>query len=157
MDKDKTKKLFRKFSIILLCFFIPAAAFLLLHLDDAIPSRQKAAVVGELDSAVSITGQPFLPFDDSSEAYAMGVNAEGMPVFKDPDQAFIQIKKDYTPGIKELQKEFKLKPFNRFYWRPYETYGWQMSTSDPELRYQGNRVCRFISIYKNSFDNIILD
>ena len=147
------KKLIRNSVIILLCIAVPVAAFLLIRLDDAIPSSQKATVVGELDS---IKGESYLTFDDSNEAYAMGVNAEGMPVFKDLNRAFKQMKKDYAPVIEKLKKDYKLKPLTHFNWRIYKVYGWQIQTEDPELLHQCYRFICFFDIYENSFENIIL-
>lgn len=150
------KKLIRNSVIILLCIAVPVAAFLLIRLDDAIPSRQKATVVGELDSIVNASGEPYHTFDDSNEAYAMGANAEGMPVFKDLDRAFEQMEKDYAPVIKELNRKYRLKPLSRFNWRVYGVYGWQIQTEDPELLHQCYRFICFFDIYENSFENIIL-
>jgi len=46
---------------------------------------------------------------NNDEAYDIGANEDGMPIFKDTDRAFKQILVDYEDGFKAIQEEFDLE------------------------------------------------
>ncbi|EOR19963.1 hypothetical protein A500_19434 [Clostridium sartagoforme AAU1] len=75
----------------------------------------------------------------------------GMPVFKDANKAFKQAKIDFAYGFDFIKDEFNLNKVNRFYWKPYKTYGWQVTTEDDELKKQCLDISVFFDIYENSF------
>lgn len=105
-------------------------------------------VVGEYD--ISKLGGDFVK--SSNEAYAIGANKDGMPIFKDTDKAFNQALIDYTDGFTAIQKEFDVKPISKKNWEGYKNYGWQLSTNnDEEVRKQGIEITQFLDIYENSF------
>ena len=79
-------------------------------------------VVGEYDTTkLSNT------FEQTNEAYSMGVNQEGMPIFKDTNKALEQALIDYAGGFTAIQKQFNLNPVNDENWENYKTYGWQLT------------------------------
>jgi type IV secretory pathway protease TraF len=102
-------------------------------------------VVGEYDT--SKLGNSF----GNAEAYAIGANSKGMPVFKNPNKAFRQAIKDYKDGYKAIRKEFKLLPVNKLNYSQYSTYGCQITTGNDEEKRQGRIISQFFDIYENSF------
>jgi hypothetical protein len=85
-------------------------------------------------------------------AYEIGANKEGYAVFKNPEHAFNQMKKDFSKGIKGIQKEYKLNSLSRWNFKQYGKYGWQLTKADDqETISQAGKVTAFIDIYENSF------
>lgn len=94
-----------------------------------------------------------LPSDfGGDEAYAIGLNDKGMPVFVNPDKAFEQVVIDYREGFKAIQREFYLLPISRLTWENYKAYGWQLTHEDEKIVEQGYEISRFFDIYENSFE-----
>ena len=83
--------------------------------------------------------------------FVIGANKYGYAVFKNPSKALNRLKKDYSKGIKLIQKEFKLQPLTRFNYIDYKTYGWQVTTGTEEEKEQASFVTVFMDIYENSF------
>jgi hypothetical protein len=105
-----------------------------------------------LSKVVGEYGTSKLGFDfGNSGPYAIGANAKGMPVFKDPDKAFTQAVKDYADGFDAIRREFKLPPVNKSNYPLYNTYGWQLTTGSDEEKRQGRIISQFFDIYENSF------
>lgn len=104
-------------------------------------------VVGEYDTS-ELRGD-FIK--SGNDAYDIGVNKDGMPIFKDNDKAFNQALIDYADGFSAIQKEFDLKAIGEKSWEEYATYGWQLSTDDKDILKQGKEITRFFDIYENSF------
>ena len=77
---------------------------------------------------------------------------ENSKLFKNPKKAFKTLKKEYSDGIKIIQKEFKLPPLNNFTYKSYKTYGWQVTTGTPSLKKEAKFVTLFLDIYENSFN-----
>ena len=93
-----------------------------------------------------------LPSDfGGGEAYEIGENEEGKPVFVDPDAAFEQIVRDYKEGFRAIQREYYLLPITKLTWQKYGYYGWQITHEDEEIIDQAYEISRFFEIYKNSF------
>lgn len=90
-------------------------------------------------------------FENISLDFEIGANKYGYAVFKDPKKALKRLKKDYKKGIIAIQKEFSLLPLSNFNYKHYETYGWQVTTKDEEIRKQARFVSSFFDIYENSF------
>ena len=104
-------------------------------------------VVGEYDTS-ELRGD-FIK--SGNDAYDIGINKDGMPIFKDNDKAFNQALIDYADGFSAIQKEFDLKPIGEKNWEEYKIYGWQLSTDDKDILKQGGEITRFFDIYENSF------
>lgn len=93
-----------------------------------------------------------LPSDfGGEEPYLIGANADGLPVFIDPDAAFKQALIDYKDGFKAIQKEYYLLPITKWTWKSYGIYGWQITHEDPDIVDQAFEISRFFKIYQNSF------
>lgn len=114
------------------------------HEIPALQNEKYSKVVG------SYSGK--LAFDfGGGEAYAVGANSVGDPVFKDPEKAFRQVTQDYRKGFQEIQKCHLLLPIYALNWRDYGTYGWQTSVDNPELESECVHISQFFDIYENSF------
>lgn len=109
--------------------------------------NSKSEVVGEYD--ISKLGGDFLK--SGNEAYAIGTNKDGMPIFKDTDKAFNQAIIDYTEGFTAIEEEYDLKPISKKNWEEYKTYGWQLNPDNEDVRKQGSQITQFFDIYENSF------
>ena len=63
-------------------------------------------------------------------------------LIKNPDKAFKRLKKNYSKGIKAIQKEFNLLPLSQFNFRIYGTYGCQLTTGTDE---ESGNILKIIS------------
>lgn len=84
--------------------------------------------------------------------FDIGANKYGYAVFKQPKTALQRLKKDYSEGLKLIQKEFNLLPLNCFNFRVYGTYGWQVTGGTESAQAQAQFVSSFMDIYENSFN-----
>lgn len=84
--------------------------------------------------------------------FDIGANKYGTAVFKNPNKALKTLKKNYSKGIKLIQKEFNLLPLTNFNYKSYKTYGWQVTTGTEEEKEQARFVSSFMDIYENSFN-----
>lgn len=84
--------------------------------------------------------------------FDIGANKYGNAVFKNPDKALRTLKKDYSKGIKLIQKEFNLLPLTSLNYRSYQVYGWQVTSGTDEEKEQARFVSAFMDIYENSFN-----
>ncbi len=91
-------------------------------------------------------------FESISMDFEIGANKYGYAVFKNPNKAFKRLKKNYSKGIKAIQKEFNLQSLSQFNFRIYGTYGWQLTTGTDEEKEQARFVSSFFDIYENSFN-----
>ncbi len=130
-------------TLVLLVVTLAAISASLLDIPRYNPAYSK--VIGEYD--VSRLGTGF----GNGEAYAIGANSQGMPIFKNPDQALRQALIDYQEGFQAIQAEYHLLPVSKYYWKKYKIYGWQLTTEDQDILKAGNRVSQFFDIYENSF------
>ena len=92
------------------------------------------------------------------EAYAIGANKDGMPIFKDRKAAMKQAKKDYGLGFEYLReyRNFPKISDNPKVCQQYKMLGWQtvppMTVENyEEIGRQCGMVSRFLDIYCNSF------
>ena len=92
------------------------------------------------------------------EAYAIGANKDGMPIFKDREAAMKQAKKDYGLGFEYLReyRNFPKISDNPKVCQQYKMLGWQtvppMTVENyEEIGRQCGMVSRFLDIYCNSF------
>lgn len=125
----------------ILCFVM----FIWVILLSACGINANSKVVGEYDVTRLSVAFP------SHDAYAIGANAKGMPIFKDPKKALEQAKKDYALGFSAIAKEHHLRPVTNRNFEQYMTYGWQIQTEDPSIHKQGAMITRFFDIYENGF------
>ncbi|SRR5699024_8201918 len=109
--------------------------------------NSQSKVVGEYD--ISKLSGDFL--GSGNEAYTIGANKQGMPIFKDTDKAFKQVIIDYIEGFTDIEEEYDLKPISKKNWEEYKTYGWQLTTDNEDVRKQGSQITQFFDIYENSF------
>ena len=84
--------------------------------------------------------------------FDIGANKYGEAVFKNPNKAFKTLKKEYSKGIKLIQREFNLLPLSNFNYKSYKIYGWQATTGTEEEVEQARFVSAFMDIYENSFN-----
>ena len=116
-------------------------------------SKEYSTVVGEWEPENGITGQEMSKHFGDSDAYEIGANSKGMPVFKNPDKAFRQVKIDYKEGIKAIKKELGvLLGLTKMNFRDYQVYGCQLTNCTEEESSQGRIISSFLDIYENSFD-----
>lgn len=88
----------------------------------------------------------------TNPVYGIGANKDGYAVFKNPTEAFVQMKKDCVKGLKAIQQEFYFAPISNRNFDRYKAYGWQLnSNEDEEVRQQALFVTQFLDIYENSF------
>lgn len=86
------------------------------------------------------------------EAYEIGTNAKGMPVFKNHKKALQQAQIDYKKGFAATAEEHDLKPISKKNYKNYMTYAWQLETKDETIVQQGVMIAKFLDIYENSFE-----
>ena len=91
-------------------------------------------------------------FEKISMDFEIGANKYGKAVFKNPDKALKRLKKNYSKGIKAIQREFNLMPLTNFNFRRYGTYGFQLTKGTEEEKEQAKFVSNFFDIYENSFN-----
>lgn len=91
-------------------------------------------------------------FGKTNIDFDIGANKYGYAVFKNPNKALRTLKKDYSKGIKLIQKEFNLLPLTNFNYKTYKTYGWQVTTGTDEEKEQARFISSFMDIYENSFN-----
>jgi hypothetical protein len=87
-----------------------------------------------------------------AEAYDIGANINGMPVFKNPSLALKQAIVDYGDGFEGISKEFQLGEVSKTNYEEYKIYGWQLTTGTQEEKKQGRIISQFFDIYENSFE-----
>ncbi|MBQ8610863.1 MAG: M56 family metallopeptidase [Oscillospiraceae bacterium] len=117
-------------------------------LTDPVVDADPAKVVGPYD----ITGLRGDFLHSGDEAYAVGANAYGMPVFEDHRAAYSAFLQDYSRGIEEVRTAWKLDSINKRNYSVYKTYGWQTPCADEELNRQCYQVTLFFDLYENSFE-----
>ncbi|MBS5081814.1 MAG: hypothetical protein E7B11_08805 [Clostridiales bacterium] len=140
----KNKRIWIVFiSVILLCFIIVAAIVLPRYYKNNVAGTSSGTVVKEYgkDTYQKVFG--------SNNAYALGLNAEDMPVFKNKELAFDQICTDCPNGIQKIKEKNNLKKLTNFSWKEYATYASQ--TSDEEYQDEIDKVAIFFDIYSSSF------
>jgi len=81
--------------------------------------------------------------------YQQVIGPRGKRVFVDPGSA----RRDYKEGFAAISREFKLLPINRFNYKKYMTYGWQLTTGSAEEKRQAAQISSFLDIYDNSFQD----
>jgi len=112
--------------IVLISIFIIIITLLIICNEKAINPELKYSqeyIVGKenIKGEVDVTY-----FTEKNKDFDIGANKYGYAVFKNPNKAFISLKKQYKKGINLIQKEFNLFPLSAFNYNKYKTYGWQV-------------------------------
>ncbi len=152
-DKNKRYKILKIITLILLIIlFNVLGRFVLIKCGYIMDNNLRYSQIyiaeeGNIKGNVDINkfGKINIDFD-------VGANKYGYAVFKNPNKALKRLKKDYSEGIKLIQKEFNLLPLTNFNYKSYKTYGWQVTTGTEEEKEQARFVTSFMDIYENSFD-----
>lgn len=109
-------------------------------------SRSLSTVVDEYD--VSKLNGDF----GNDEAYEIGANYKGMPVFKDTKKALKQAKLDYKEGFIAIATQHELEPVSHKNYEMYKAFGWQTSVMEENVQQQCVQISGFFDIYENSFE-----
>jgi hypothetical protein len=88
-----------------------------------------------------------------NEAYEIGANAKGMPIFRNHKKALQQAQIDYKKGFDATVVEYNLKPISNENYRDYKKYAGQLESKDDRVKQQGVMVSKFLDIYENSFND----
>lgn len=110
------KKLIVTFSailvLLLLCNVI-ANAFPLYD-NDLAYTQEYIVGTGNIRGEVNVA-----KFLEYHEDFEIGANQYGYAVFKNPEKAFKTLKREYSKGIKCIQREFNLLPFSKLTYKMY--------------------------------------
>lgn len=90
--------------------------------------------------------------EQGGSAFDMTYNSAGMPVYRDPNAALKQAKKEFADVLALIQKKYDLEPISQDNYKPYKTHGWQVETDDQNLKRDGSNLTAFLDIYENSFE-----
>jgi hypothetical protein len=91
-------------------------------------------------------------FTKVDKRFAIGADADGKAIFKDPDAAYNALVEKYSNGLAAIQKENHLKPFSKKNYEAYKDTGWQLEKGTKEEKKQADFVSGFVDIYENSFE-----
>lgn len=92
------------------------------------------------------------PHFQNTEAYHMGVNSVGKPIFEDNERAFEQAMQDFEDACTYLEDELALGTVET-QWQAYSNIRAWMPECDESLQKEVALLFYFLSIYKNSFDS----
>ena len=123
------------------------------------PPKELAAVTtaSMADTSGKVSEQTlkqFMQNEETSEAYALGVNKNGDIVFMNPKKAWKAAKKEYKEGRKAGDKKLNLKHSSKTYYMAYIEAGKKADTYDELTDLQKKRLKEwgnFLEVYKNSF------
>ena len=91
------------------------------------------------------------PYFNTKEAYEMGLNSLGKPIFKNVKGAFKQAMSDFKKSCEFLETELQFGTV-QYNWQEYvQQRAWQPQCEE-ELQYEMNLLFTFLNVYKNSFD-----
>ncbi|MBE5958484.1 MAG: hypothetical protein E7254_06435 [Lachnospiraceae bacterium] len=90
-------------------------------------------------------------FEDHGEAFKIGANSQGKPVFVDPQVALEALKTDYKTGVNLIKEEFKLAELSDKSYREYLKKGKKVSGGSENAKRQAQFVVEFLEVYDNSF------
>lgn len=108
----------------------------------------------ESDKVSTATLEQFASNPETSEAYALGVNQYGEPVFLKPKKAWKAAKKEYKEGRKAGDHELDLKHSSKTFYMAYieaaKTVDKNTELTDSQ-KASLKKWANFLEIYKNSF------
>lgn len=145
LKKNPRRKHIKQFLISFLC--ILSACILLVICQQYRVNNLYAKVVAPFSEDQIPT------FLDNKDAYALGLNSFGTPVFENPKEAFQQACIDYSSGIAAIQQQFQLEPISPSNWKSYGVYGTQIVTDNETLQEACINVSKFFDYYENSFSD----
>ena len=148
--RNKTYKIYLSFFIVVVLIIIGRFTLIKMGyiMDDNLKYTQVyIAEYGNVKGNVDINS-----FGKKNIAFDIGANKYGETVFKNPGKALKVLKRDYKDGIKLIKKEFNLLPLNKFNYKSYGTFGWQVTIGTEEEKEQARFVSSFMDIYENSFN-----
>ena len=141
----KRKKVKVGIGILAGVLLVGLAAFTLYAISAPVMQEEYTAVMGDYD----ISG--YYDFGDN-EAYAVGMNAYGNPVFRDPDDALKAVKQDCKEAISHIRTHTPiLLPLNRYNWQAYNNLAFDTPVGAEEVQRQKDYLGHFFSIYENGF------
>lgn len=94
-------------------------AFLCIFFTVTACGNTKNTIVSDYDTS-TLEGD-FLKNDN--EAYEIGANQDGQPIFKDNENAFSQALIDFEDGFLAIQEEYDLEPVNSENFLDYKIHG----------------------------------
>lgn len=153
--KDKQKKRKIIFIILLLLISILCAIVIRFSLIKMgyLPDKNLAYTQLYLPGENNIQGEAdYKKYANIHLDFEIGANKYGIAVFKNPQKALSRLKKDYSKGLRLIQKEFNLLPLNIFNYKVYEQYGWQVTTGSSKAQEEARFISGFFDIYENSFN-----
>lgn len=83
--------------------------------------------------------------------YAQTMGPQGKRVYVDPAFAFTQARIDYAEGFAAIRREFRLLPVNKYNYKKYMTFGWQLTQGSDDEKRQAREISSFLDIYENCF------
>lgn len=87
----------------------------------------------------------------NSKSYQLALDNTGKPIFRDPNRAFKQLKKDYKMALKEIKRQYKITfNINKYNYKSYYNLSWQLVTNDKKLQEQCLDISYILGIYENS-------
>lgn len=116
----------------------------------AVTTASMADITGKVDED---TLQAFQT-SEKSEAYALGVNANGDLVFMNPKKAWKVAKKQFKEGRKFVDKKLNYKHSSKTYYMAYIDVAKDIDKNKEATDLQKKRIkewANFLEIYKNSF------
>ena len=108
----------------------------------------------ESDKVAPKVLEQFASNPETTEAYALGVNQYGDPVFMNPKKAWKAAKKEYKEGRKAGDHKLHLKHSSKTFYMAYIEAAKTVDQNDELTDLQKKRLkewANFLEIYKNSF------
>lgn len=133
----------RKIIYSLICF-ISILCVILIGIYISLPKYlDSKKSIKEYTVSNNVKGAVDLSMFGSNASYKIGANKYGQAVFKDPESAFKQMKKEYRSELLKVKRKFNLLPINKFNYNKYKNYAWQVAGSE--------KISKILDIYENSF------
>lgn len=149
-NKSKLTKLIAAVCLVLFILFFmsnPSVTGAQINFQVKYPATQEyVAGQGNIKGNVNVQ-----KFEAISEDFAIGANAAGYAVFKNPGKAWDTFVEKYADGIALVQKEYTLLPLTSKRYEMYLVYGWQAYHGTEEEKEQAHFVSSFLDIYDNSY------
>lgn len=87
----------------------------------------------------------------NNKAYELALDNVGTPIFKNPNKAFKQLKKDYKEALKTIKKQYNISfSLNKYNYERYKNIGWQTLTNNNENCDECQKVTEILNFFDNS-------
>lgn len=148
MTEEMMKKIIATF-IIVLCGLLACAAVY----QSSCQRDEATRVVGPYEGNPMNDGDFLSGYgvDVTKDAYRIGANKFGMPVFADPDAAYEEMKNTCQPGIKALREANDLPDMSKRNLGLYAAMVADTEIQDEELMKNAAFIGAFYDVYENSF------